>query len=163
MKSKLALIGLAAIFAMPAKADETLKFRAVQHATSAQSMKVDANGRTVGLARTVGMLFLPDGSVTGTVLIIGTFDSVIGVGGTIDGYSIPTFTDGSELWLKYTGTTKTDPTGKIALKGTFNVTGGKGRFAEAKGDGTFEGEQSQSVTLPGDAIAYVDNVINIKK
>lgn len=43
------------------------------------------------------------------------------------------------------------------------MTGGKGRFAEAKGDGTFEGEQSQSVILPGDAIAYVDNEINIKK
>jgi len=168
MKSKLALIGLAAIFAMPAKADETLKFRAVQHATSVQTLKIDANGHTIGLARTVGLVFLPDGSSAGAVLIIGTFDSVVGSEGTVDGYSIPTFTDGSELWLKYTGTVKYigGPTGKIALKGTFIVTGGKGRFAGAKGDGTWEGEQNQSVAAaaqPSEAIAYVDNVINIKK
>jgi hypothetical protein len=45
MKSKLALLGLAAIFAMPAKADETLKFRNVQHVASAQTQQVgDVNG-----------------------------------------------------------------------------------------------------------------------
>ena len=51
------IVILAAIFTIPAKADETLKFRAVQHATSVQTMKVDANGHTMGLVRTVGMVF----------------------------------------------------------------------------------------------------------
>src|SRR5215470_20408035 len=115
------LVILSAILAMPAKADETLKFRTVQHATSVQTLKVDANGHTIGLARTVGIIFLPDGSSAGTVLIVGTFDAVIGSEATADGYSIPTFADGSELWLKYTGTVKypNGPTGKTAQKGTF--------------------------------------------
>jgi len=162
------IVIFAAIFAMPAKADETLKFRAVQHGTSVQTLKVDANGHTLGLGRTVGMLFSPDGSVAGTVLIIGTNDTVIGSEGTVSGYSIPTFTDGSELWLKYTGTAKFigGPTGKLAIKGTFIVTGGKGRYAGATGDGTWEGEATQAVAVasqPSESITYVDNVINIKK
>jgi hypothetical protein len=153
--------------AMPAKADETLKFRAVQHATSVQNM-VEANGHSISLGRTVGMTFSPDGSSTGTVLIIGTSDIVVGSEGTVSGYSIPTFTDGSELWLKYTGTVKFigGPTGKVAIKGTLIVTGGKGRYAGATGDGTWEGEATQSqatVAQPSESIAYVDNVINVKR
>ena len=59
MKSRLVLIGLAAILTMPAQADETLKFRAVQHATSNQNLKNDANGHTLGLVRVVGMTLFP--------------------------------------------------------------------------------------------------------
>jgi hypothetical protein len=143
------IVILSAILAMPAKADETLKFRTVQHATSVQTLKVDANGHTIGLARTVGIIFLPDGSSAGTVLIVGTFDAVIGSEATADGYSIPTFTDGSELWLKYTGTVKYPNGGKVLQKGTFIVVGGKGRYAGAKGDGTWEGEATQSVATAG--------------
>jgi hypothetical protein len=160
------IVILSAILAMPAKADETLKFRTVQHATSIQTLKVDANGHTMGLARTVGIIFLPDGSSAGTVLIVGTFDAVIGSEATADGYSIPTFTDGSELWLKYTGTVKYPNGGKVLQKGTFIVVGGKGRYAGAKGDGTWEGEATQSVATagqPSESIAYIDSVINIKK
>jgi hypothetical protein len=168
MRRIILAFALAGVLSVPAKADETLKFRAVQHATSVQNMKVDANGHSIGLGRTVGMIFLPDGSATGTVLIIGTNDIVVGSEGTVSGYSIPTFTDGSELWLKYTGTVKFigGPTGKVAIKGTLIVTGGKGRYAGATGDGTWEGEQTQSLstaTQPSESIAYVDNVINIKK
>ena len=41
--------------------------------------------------------------------------------------------------------------------------GGKDRYAGAKGEGTWEGEQTQASTQPGEAIAYIDVVINIKK
>jgi hypothetical protein len=53
MKSKLALLGLAAIFAMPAKADETLKFRQVQHFTWTQSQPTgipDGSNHLIGIA-----------------------------------------------------------------------------------------------------------------
>jgi hypothetical protein len=46
------------------------------------------------------------------------------------------------------------------LKGTAIVIDSKGRYAGAKGDGTFEGRTIQS---SGEGIAYIDNVINIKK
>jgi hypothetical protein len=150
------IVILAAIFAMPAKADETLKYRIVQHAASTQ------NQHTLGLVRSPGIVFFSDGS-TGTSSTIGTFDAVIGVEGTVDGYSLVNFVDGSELWLKYTGTSKTDAKGQITLKGTAIVIGGKGRYAGAKGDATWETHQNQSVTLPGDSMAYYDNVINLKK
>src|SRR6516162_4000040 len=80
-----------------------------------------------------GIAFFPDGSI-GTTLVIGTSDVTSGVGATINGYYTVNFADGSTLWFKYTGTTK-PPT----AKGTAIVIGGKGRYAGAKGEGTFEG------------------------
>ena len=38
-------------------------------------------------------------------------------------------------------------TGKVMHKGTYVVVGGKGRYAGAKGDGTYEGEATQSVAV----------------
>jgi hypothetical protein len=43
------------------------------------------------------------------------------------------------------------------------VIGGKGRYEGAKGDGTYESNGPVLLTPSSDAIAYVDNVVNIKK
>jgi hypothetical protein len=148
------IVILAGIFAMPAKADETLKWRIVQHSTSNQTQQVD-EGHFLGLFRSPGIAFFPDGS-TGTSLVIGTPDFVSGVGGTTNGYYNVKFADGSELWLKYTGTFELGA--KEKLRGTATVISGKGRYADAKGGGTWEGEG----TSGADPIQYIDNVINIK-
>jgi hypothetical protein len=137
-----------------AKADETLKWRHVHHYASNQSQDV-GNGHIVGVVRLPGIAFLPDGSIA-TSLVIGTNDTVDGVGSTVNGYYTVNFADGSALWLKFTGTTK--PGNPSKLKGTAIVIGGKGRYAEAKGDGTWEGG-----AVPSGEGAYIDNVINIKK
>jgi hypothetical protein len=130
---------LAGVLSVPAKADETLKWRHVHHATSFQTQQVgDVDGHTLNLFRLPGIAFFSDGG-TGTSLVVGTSDVTSGVGATINGY--------------YTGTGKF-PT----IKGTAIVIGGKGRFAGAKGEGTFEGE-----TVGPEGIQYVDNVVNIKK
>jgi hypothetical protein len=154
---------LAGILSVPAKADETLKFRYVQHVASNQTQQVgDANNHVLGIQRSLGIAFFPDGS-TGTTSLIGTYDVLLpSPGGTADGYVIVSFPDSSELFLKYTGTAKYG-TPKTALKGTWIVTGGKGRYAGAKGDGTWEGEGTQPAASNGVAISYIDNVINIKK
>jgi hypothetical protein len=155
---------LAGILSVPAKADETLKFRQVQHTTWVQSQQVgDVNGHLVGAVRQSGLIFNSDGSLAGTLLVIGTFDSVLGSEGTADGYGSTTFTDGSELWMKHHTIIKYGPKGQPLQKGTSIITGGKGRYAGAKGDATYDGEQTQSSTLPGEAIAYFDAVFNIKK
>jgi len=155
-------VALAAILGGTAKADETLKYHIVFHAASTQTQQVgDTNGHVLGLLRLPGIVFFSDGS-TSTASGVGGFDAVVGVGGTVNGYTLVNFGDGSELWLKDTGTTKTDAKGGIAKKGTTIITGGKGRYAGAKGDGTWEGGQTQSVTLPGESIGYSDNVVNIK-
>ena len=102
----------------PAKADETLKWRHVQHYASNQSQQVgDVAGHVLGVVRMPGIAFFPDGS-TGTSLVIGTYDAVIGVGGPGSGYYSITFADGSELWLKYSGASKLLGTGKVSQKGT---------------------------------------------
>jgi hypothetical protein len=119
----------------------------------------------MGANRQVGIVFFQDGSV-GTGVTTSIFDAVVGSGGTADGYTAITFADGSELWFKNTGTFKFGPAGKLALKGTSTVIGGKGRYAGAKGDATWEGEQTQAsatATQPGEAIAFSDVVANIKK
>jgi hypothetical protein len=160
---------LAVIFAMPAKADETLKFRVAQHFTSNQTQQVgDVNGHIMGLSRVPGIVFFSDGSI-GTSVVIGTFDVVNpGEGGTANGYEIINFNDGSELFLKYTTAVTYDARGKVALKSTFIVTGGKGRYAGAKGDGTGDGGQTRSVAVGGaasasEALGYGDFVVNIKQ
>jgi hypothetical protein len=63
---------LAAIFAMPVKADETLKFRSIYHATSVQSQDVgDVDGHTLSVVRISGLASFPDGSVAPTQRLAG--------------------------------------------------------------------------------------------
>jgi hypothetical protein len=158
MKRTLFALAFAGIFALPAKADETVKWRHVQHYASNQSQQVGFNGHTLGVIRMPGIAFFPDGSI-GTSLVIGTYDVVPNSGSTGGGYYSVTFADGSELWLKWTGDNKTI-SGKMIGKGTAIVIGGRGRYVGAKGEGTYEGEMVQ----PGpEGIQYIDNVINIKK
>ena len=56
------IVILAAFFAMPAKADETLKFRQVQHTTWVQSEPVavpEANNHVIGANRQRELFFSP--------------------------------------------------------------------------------------------------------
>jgi hypothetical protein len=161
MRRIIVAFALAGVLSVPAKADETLKWRHVHHYASNQSQQVPANGHIVGVIRMPGIAFFPDGSI-GTSLVIGTYDFVPNSGSTGSGYYTITFADGSELWLTYTGENKVMTPGGPATKakGTAIVIGGKGRYAGAKGDGTYEGEATGGAP---DGIQYIDNVINIKK
>jgi hypothetical protein len=151
----LATVGLT-IISTSALADETLKWRQVQHVASMQTLQV-GDGHTLSLYRLPGIVFFPDGS-TGTSQVFGMSDTVNGAG-PADGHLVLTFSDSSELWAKYTG--------QLGPKrsGTFIVIGGKGRYAGAKGDGTWEANGAPIVTPNADtnSIAYVDSVVNIKK
>jgi hypothetical protein len=94
----------AVMFAMPAKADESVKLRHVHHYASNQSQQVP-NGHIVGVIRMPGIASFPDGSI-GTSLVIGTYDAVPNSGSTSRGYYTVTFADGSELWLTWVGEQK---------------------------------------------------------
>jgi hypothetical protein len=159
------IVILAGIFTMPAKADETLKFRVVQYVASVQSQQVgDVNGHIQAFVRYPGLASFPDGSTARTT-VFNASDGILGPGGggTVNGYENIVFSDGSELWWKYTGTYKIDSTQKTSGNGTFTVTSGKGRYAGAKGDGTYEVTQNQPATAGGETIGAVDIVLNIKK
>jgi hypothetical protein len=138
MRSALLTTAVLSIVSTCALADETLKWRHVQHPTSNQTQQVnDVNGHSINLYRIIGLAFFPDGS-TGTTLSVGTNDIVNGVGGTTHGYFTLNFADGSELWAKFTGTIKSGNP-KNAEKGTAIVIGGKGRYAGAQGQGLGRG------------------------
>jgi hypothetical protein len=150
------IVILAAIFAMPAKADETLKFRVVGHATSFQSQDVgDVDGHAFVVARLSGLASFPDGSVAAVSWAF-QGDYIKGVGPALAYVSV-TFGDGSVLRYKTTVSQKADGTSA----GPVSVLGGKGRFEGAKGDGTVSGARVGPVGT--DANAYFDLVINIKK
>jgi hypothetical protein len=148
-----------ALFISAAKADETVKWRHVHHLTGFQIQQVgDADGHALNLFRLPGIAFFPDGSI-GTSLVVGTGDFTAGVGSTNNGYYSVSFADGSTLWLKFTGANNTGASKTPTGKGTAIVIGGTGRYAGAKGEGTFE-----TVSTNGpDAYQSVDNVINIRK
>jgi hypothetical protein len=159
MRSALLTTALLSIISTCALADETLKWRHVQHTSSLQTLQVgDVNGHALNMYRLPGMAFFADGT-TGTTLVFGMSDVVNG-SGPVNGYMNLKFNDGSELWTKYAGAVKVDGN-HVPRKGTFTVIGGKGRYAGAQGDGTWEGDGA--LVAGTDAVNYIDSVINIKK
>jgi hypothetical protein len=163
MSRLIIICALAGILGVPAKADETLKWRHVQYAASLQTLQVgDVNGHVLILQRLSGIALFPDGGV-GTSQVFGTNDTVLGVGSSGGGYYTVNFPDGSALWLKFTGTSKLLAPGKFENKGNSIVIGGKGRYEGAKGEGTWEGISTQAAVASDPAIGYIDNVVNIKK
>ena len=80
--------------------------------------------------------------------------------GTIATISSLTFDDGSVLWYRTAGSVA--PEGSRTLfKGTITVTGGKGRFANAKGEGGFTGVRISPLGVGADA--FFDQMITVKK
>jgi hypothetical protein len=100
----------------------------------------------------------PDNSTSST-LLIGTSDLTNG-SSALNGCYIASLTDGSTLWLKYSGLTKPQGT-KFPRRGTATVVGGKGRYDGAKGQGTFEGDGTQAGGP--EVTSFIDNVITIKR
>ena len=69
-----------------------------------------------------------------------------------DGQMVVVAANGDELHWSYSGTgTPPDANGDFALSGTFAITGGTGRFADATGGGTFGGPASV-VTFTADVV-----------
>jgi len=152
---------LAGILSVPAKADETLKFHYTARLTAPPSLQAadDIDAHVMALFRLSGVLLSLDGLAAGTIHWVGTNDLVKGVGpyranGTL------TFNDGSVLWYLSTGLQKLDG-GKATYTGPITVIGGKGRFEDAKGDGTVSGARITPVETGGDN--FGEFVINVKK
>jgi hypothetical protein len=154
MRRIILAFALAGVLSVPAKADETLKFRIVGHATSFQSQDVgDVDGHALTLIRLSGLASFPDGSV-GSVNWTLQGDDIKG-DGTWMTYVNVTLLDGSILRYKATGSQKASG----PITGSLSVLGGKGRFEGAKGDGTINGAHPPE-TGPN---SYFDIVVNIKK
>jgi hypothetical protein len=123
MKKLLLAIAVVCAITVTASADETLKWRHVQHASIFQTVEVgDAKGHVLNVYRLPGLATFPDGSI-GSTAVIGESDVTNG-GGAIQGYMVLQTKDGSELWLKYAGSISPDG----GRKGTQVVIGGAGKY-----------------------------------
>ncbi len=167
------ICALATILGVPAKADETLRFRYVGHpASPVQRHEVgDVAGHVVGLFELKGTAIFSEETTAssfiyaheppGVVYWTGTFDYT-NLNGPYVGYFTLMLRDKSVLWYKVTG--KSVFAGKVfSSAGTVTVIGGKGRFEGAKGDGEV-GQLLVESPEPGrDTDTFGEAVINIKK
>ena len=143
---------------MMTEGPETLNVHMVTHVTSAQSLEVgDVDGHIVSLARFSGLAFYTDGTV-GTVTFASLADYTDGAG-SFTLFPILSFDDGSELWVKSVGTAKVEGN-KTRFVGTLTVVGGKGRFADAKGDGSLTGTRYTPLAVGADLVS--DYMINLR-
>ena len=123
-------------------AAEEVAGRNVGHTQKVEMMEVgDVPGHFMGVSQSYGLAFYTKGSEKGEIiprLWIAIFDVVKGKG-TFTGYEVKTFSDGSMVFVKGSGTqTPIDGGKKTAMEGTWEVAGGTGRYAGAKGSGTYK-------------------------
>ncbi len=162
---------LAGILSVPAKADETLRFRYIGHpASPVQRHEAgEVAGHVVGLFANKGTAIFPEGTTAPSVIYTheppsvgywtGTFDYT-NLNGPYVGYFTLTLRDNSVLWYKVTG--KSEFGGKVfSSAGTVTVIGGKGRFEGAKGDGNVAQMLVESPEAGGDT--FGEAIINLKK
>jgi hypothetical protein len=131
-------------------ADENISGRLVAHNVKVERFEVgDVPGHIMGITQNAGLVFFSNGEIathTATVL----FDFVNGKG-TFTVNRVFKFSDGSTKFVKSIATaTPGDGGKKEVYEGTYEYTGGTGRFERTMGKGTFKGEQLGSRETGGD-------------
>ena len=146
MKAKLWIVmlsiaALAAFAALSLAGAETIRGRQVQFITKAEVIQVgDVPDHIIGIYDQTGLASFETGEVASFALK-GTLDYIKG-SGTIQGYTILTFEDGSTMTTKYQGTTRPDPSGKGSRwESTWAYIQGTGRWAGIQGGGTSTGRR----------------------
>jgi hypothetical protein len=144
-----------------ARADETVKFRLMMHATSVQTQEVgDVDGHVVGVGRYSGLVSFSDGSV-GTANFTFSNDYIKG-NGTYTTYYHVSFRDGSTITYKITNApARLDGSVTNFPEAPISILRGTGRFEGAKGDGTAIG--ARLTPLAAGAELYSDVTLNLKK
>jgi len=149
-----ALLTLAAgLLAGQALAADIDNSRTVYHMNKVEAIEVgDVAGHVIGVAEASGLSFEGDGEVA--IYTVKFFFDYIDGSGAHQAWGITTFADGSTrtAYAKGTTTAQADGTSKVA--GSYRITGGTGRFAKAKGEGTYEGKRV--APLEAGADTYVD-------
>jgi len=163
MSRAAAIVALASISLLGASAPasvETLTYRTFSQAANVQSIDVgDAQGHLLGITHQSGIAAFSDGTFA-TTYFTAAFDYTNGSGQILVTYNNITFDDGSELWLKSTGTAVANGQ-RTNIKGTLSVVGGKGRYDGATGQGTFSGVRLAPLAAGADL--YLDNTLEVKK
>lgn len=139
---------------MTQAADEVVG-RSVYHTEKNEMMEAgDVPGHIVGVARQSGLSFYTKGPASGQIAtkIANLYYDVVKWKGTFTAYVVDTFQDGSTLIYKGSGTiTPVGEGNRATFEGTYEITGGAGRFEGKKGKGSFKGERIGSPKTGSDS------------
>jgi hypothetical protein len=116
----------------------------------------DVPGHIVGVVQQSGLTFFTKGPVSGQIAtrMMNTYYDVVKGKGPFTAYIVDTFQDGSTLNYKAIGTiTPVGEGNRAAFEGTYEISGGAGRFEGTKGKGSFKGERIGSPKTGGDSYA----------
>lgn len=139
------LLSMTVVLVPMTQAADEVAGRAVSHTIKTEMMEVgDEPGHFYGVSQAHALTFYTKGPEIGKIasgMKTVIFDVVKGKG-TFTGLEAKNFIDGSTLFVKFGGTqTPIDEGKRTAYEGTWEVTGGTGRYAGAKGSGTYKGER----------------------
>jgi len=151
------LLSVAVVLAPMTQAADEVAGRVVYHTQKAEMFEAgDVPGHIVGVAQQSGLTFFTKGPVSGQIAtrMMYTSYDVVKWKGSYTTYIVDTFQDGSTLMYKAGGTiTPIDSGNRTAFEGTYEITGGAGRFEGMKGKGSFKGERIGSPKTGGDSYA----------
>ncbi|MHB8941942.1 MAG: hypothetical protein ACYC47_09070 [Desulfobacteria bacterium] len=158
------LLSVTVLLVPMSQAADEVAGRATFHTQKVETMEVgDVPGHILGVSQSPGLVFYTKGPDAGKITTrIGTtfFDAVKGKG-TMTGYTVNTFEDGSTLIYTISGTiTPVDGGKKSVIEGTNDVTG-TGRYEGTKMKCTHKGERIGSLKTGGDG--YADFTCTILK
>jgi len=141
------------LFPKVSGADEKISGRFVYHTLKVETVDVgDVPGHINGITQNAGLLFYSNGEIA---MITGTnlFDYVDGKG-TFTANRVYNHSDGSTKFVKLIGTTTPVDGGKMSVfEGTYEYTGGTGKYERIGGKGTYKGERIGSIKTGGDGYA----------
>ncbi|MFA5807729.1 MAG: hypothetical protein WC978_05095 [bacterium] len=158
------LLSVSVLLAPMTQAADEVAGRVTFHTQKVETIEVgDVPGHIMGVSHAPGLAFYtkgPDAGKIATRISTTCFDVVKGKG-TMTGYTVNTFEDGSTLIYTIRGTTTPVEGGKkTAAEGTNDVTG-TGRYEGTKMKCTWKGERIGSFKTGSDG--YADFTCNVMK
>ena len=151
------LLSMTVVLVPMTQAADEVAGRVVYHTQKAETMEAsDVPGHLVGVVQQSGLTFFTKGPVSGQIAtrMMNTYYDVVKGKGPYTTYIVDTFQDGSTLIYKAIGTIAPVGEGnRAAFEGTYEISGGTGRFEGEKGKGSFKGERIGSPKTGGDSYA----------
>lgn len=134
----------AVFLSSPAQAGEQpLKGRYINVSGETNCTKIDdEEGHIICTYELPSAAIRDDGEMYARV-IKGTLDLTNGVG-SVEGYTVSTYADGSMLVSTYEGVSKVDADKNVVNEGTLTCVSGTGRFEGAKCKGTWKGRHTKA-------------------
>ena len=123
-------------------------YQAVMHVRDFHALSVlDRSGHVVGIAAFRGLAIFASGEVA-VHRYEGWFDLIAG-SGRFHGYALWRFEDGSEIRAAYEGSARNVGAEGFEVKARVHDVSGTGRFADASGEGAFQGRRLEPIDQGG--------------